>query len=93
MTPDDLPVPALPQPPPAITARRRATLAALFGLAAVGESAHAQMGGPGGGGGGGGGGGRGGRGQQQEGTRPDKEAKDVHEAPPPRDLLGAFAMR
>jgi hypothetical protein len=90
VTPDDLPVPTLPRPPPAIAARRRATLAALFGLAAVGESANAQMGGPGGGGGGGG---RGGRGQQQEGTRPDKEARDVHEAPPPRDLLSAFAMR
>jgi hypothetical protein len=90
VTPDDLPVPALPELPPAITARRRAALAALFGLAAVGESAHAQMGGPGGGGGGGG---RGGRGQQQEGARPEKDAKDGHEAAPPRDLVAAFAMR
>jgi hypothetical protein len=90
VTPDDLSAPAPPGPAPAITARRRATLAALFGLAAVGGPAHAQMGGPGGGGGGGG---RGGRGQQQESPRPDKEAKDAHEAAPPRDLVAAFAMR
>lgn len=91
MIPDDLPVPALRALPPAGTGRRRATLAALFGLAAVGGPAHAQMGGPGGAGGGGGG--RGGRGQPQEGARPEKDAKDGHEAAPPRDLVAAFAMR
>jgi hypothetical protein len=86
--PEALPVPALPEPAPAVAARRRATRAALFGLAAVGGPARAQMGGPGGGGGG-----RGGHGQQQEGPRPDKDAKDGHEAAPPRDLVSAFAMR
>ena len=85
MTPDDLPVPSPSDAAPAVTARRRATLAALFGLAAIGEPARAQMGG----------GGRGMRGQQQEGSRPDKDARDSHspDAAPPRDLVAAFAMR
>ena len=67
-----------------ITGRRRATLAALFGLAAVGGTAHAQMGG-----------GRGMRGQQQDGSRSDKEPKDNHaqDSASPRDLVSAFAMR
>ena len=67
----------------AVAARRHATLAALFGLAAVGGPAMAQMGG----------GGRGARGQQQEGPRPDKEAKATQEAGLPRDLVSAFARR
>ena len=74
-------------PPPSATIRRRATLGALFGLAALADQAQAQMGG---------GGGRGMRGQQQqEGARPDKEAKDSHspDATPPRDLVAAFATR
>ena len=90
VTLDDLPDPTLPVPLPAVAARRRATLAALFGLAAVGGPAQAQMGGPGGGGGGGG---RGMHGQQSEGPRPDKDAKDSHDTPPPRDLVSAFAAR
>lgn len=71
---------------PAVAARRRATLAALFGLAAVGGPAMAQMGG--------GGGGHGMR-QQQEGTRPDKDVKTARtpDVAPPRDLVAAFAMR
>ena len=72
---------------PARAARRRAGLAALLGLAAVGGPALAQMGG------GGGGGGRGMRGQQQDGPRPDKDAKDGHDNAPPRDLVAAFARR
>ena len=68
----------------ALAARRHATLAALFGLAAVGGPAMAQMGS---------GGGRGMRGQQQEGQRPDKDPKDTHDAGPPRDLVSAFARR
>ena len=76
--------PPLSQP---VLARRRATLAALFGLAAIGGPAEAQMG-PGGGGG------RGMRGQQADGPRPDKD-KDAHspDAAPPRDLVAAFARR
>ena len=75
--------PASPQ-----AARRRASLAALFGLAAVGGPALAQMGG------GGEGGGRGMRGQQQEGPRPDKDTKDTHgRDATPRDLVAALASR
>ncbi len=87
VNPADLHAPSTPEP--AIAARRRATLAALFGLAAVGGPAMAQMGG-----GGGGGGGHGMR-QQQDAPRPDKDAKDAHtpDASPPRDLVAAFAMR
>jgi hypothetical protein len=78
----------IPEPTTAQAARRRATLAALFGLAAVGGPAMAQMGG-------GGGGGRGTRGQQQDGPRPDKDAKDAHgrDTTPPRDLVSAYAAR
>jgi hypothetical protein len=46
VNPADPPVPALPEP--AVAARRLATLAALFGLAAVGGPAMAQTGGGGG---------------------------------------------
>ena len=76
-----------PRPTPAAAARRRVALAALFGLAAVGGAARAQMG-PGGGGG------RGMHGQQADGPRPDKD-KDAHspDAAPPRDLVAAFARR
>ena len=76
----------LPEPTPAAAARRRVTLAALFGLAAVGGTARAQMG-PGGGG-------HGMRGPQADGPRPDKD-KDAHppDAAPPRDLIAAFARR
>jgi hypothetical protein len=72
----------------AFGARRRATLAALLGLAAVGGPAQAQMGGPGGGGGGHGM-------RQQGGARPDKDDKDAHgpDASMPRDLIAAFAAR
>jgi len=88
VTPDDLPVPSPSEPSSPFTARRRATLAALIGLAAIGAPARAQMGG------GGGGGGRGMRAQQQDGTRPDKDTKDSHpDDAPPRDLVAAFAMR
>jgi hypothetical protein len=71
----------------AFATRRRATLAALFGLAAVGGPAHAQMGGPGGGGGHGA--------RQEGGARPDKDGKDTHgsDASMPRDLIAAFAAR
>ncbi len=88
MNPADLPASTLPQPTAAQAARRSATLAALFGLAAVGGPALAQMGG-------GGGGGRGTRGQQQDGPRPDKDAKDAHghDTAPPRDLVSAYAAR
>ena len=65
---------------PAQAARRRASLAALFGLAAVGGPALAQMGG----------GGR--RGQQQDGPRPDKDTHPADRAPP-RDVVSAFAAR
>ena len=81
-------IPADPSAPssPDVAARRRATLAALFGLAAVGGPAMAQMGG--------GGGGRGMHGQQQDAARADKEPKDKHpdNAPPP-DLVAALAAR
>jgi len=83
VTPADLPVPSP-------SARRRATLATLLGLA-VAAPAGAQMGGPGGGGGGG----HGGRGPQQDGGRPDKDPKDARPgagALPP-DLVAAFARR
>ena len=73
-----------PEPPPGVAARRRATLAAMFGLAAVGGAAQAQMG-PGGGG-------RGMRGQQSDATRLDKD-KDAHAPDAPRDLVAAFARR
>ena len=86
MNPADSSSSAQPDPTPAQAARRRAGLAALFGLAAVGGPALAQMGG-------GGGGGRGMRGQQQDGPRPDKDAKDGHDNAPPRDLVAAFARR
>jgi len=68
-----------------IATRRRATLAALFGLAAVAGPAMAQMGGGGGH-----------RHGQQPDTPPDKDAKDTkdsHDAGPPRDLVSALAMR
>jgi len=69
-------------PSPAVAARRRAALAALFGIAAVGGPAEAQ--GPGG---------RGRRGQQADGPRPDN-GKDAHGPDtPPRDLAAAFARR
>jgi len=73
------------EPTPAASARRRVTLAALFGLAAVGGAAQAQMG-PGGG--------RGMHGSQADAPRPDKD-KDAHspDAAPPRDLVAAFARR
>ena len=64
-------------------ARRRATLAALFTLAAAAGPALAQMGG-------------GHRHAQQPDTPPDKDtkdAKDTHDAGPPRDLVAALAMR
>lgn len=83
MNPADPPAPSTFED--ARAARRHATLAALFGLAAVGGPAMAQMGG--------GGGGRGMRGQQQEGPRPEKETKDAHDTAPPRDLVSAFAKR
>ena len=88
VNPADLTPSAIPEPTTAQAARRRATLAALFGLAAVGGPAMAQMGG------GGGGGGRGTRGQQ-DGPRPDKDAKDAHgrDTAPPRDLVSAYAAR
>jgi len=66
---------------PAQAARRRASLAALFGLAAVGGPALAQMGG---------GGGR--RGQQQDGARIDKDTRPADRSPP-RDVVSAFAAR
>ncbi len=68
-----------------VATRRRATLAALFGLAAVGGPAMAQMGGGGGH-----------RHGQQPPAPPDKDAKDTKEVPeagPPRDLVAALAMR
>ena len=73
-----------PRPTPAAAARRRVALAALFGLAAVGGAARAQMG-PGGGG-------RGMHGQQADGPRPDKDAHSP-DAVPPRDLVAAFSRR
>ena len=82
VNPADPPDPSLADA--ALAARRHATLAALFGLAAVGGPAMAQMAG---------GGGRGMHGQQQEGQRPDKDVKDTHDAGPPRDLVSAFARR
>ena len=91
VNPTDPSASLLPDAAPAPAVRRRATFAALLGLAAVAGPARAQMGGPGGGGGGG----HGMRGQQQDGPRPDKDAKDAHgpDAAPPRDLVAAFAMR
>lgn len=85
VNPADLPASTFPLPTTAQAARRRATLAALFGLAAVGGPATAQMGG----------GGHGTRGQQQDGPRPDKDAKDPHgyDTAPPRDLVSAYAAR
>ncbi len=80
MNPADTPASSFPDA--AVAARRHATLAALFGLAAVGGPAMAQMGG-----------GRGMRGQQQEGPRQEKDSKDTHDAGPPRDLVSAFARR
>ena len=86
VNPSDPPSSALPHAAPTQAARRRAALAALFGLAAVGGPAMAQMGG---------GGGHGMRGQQQDGPRPDKDAKDAHghADSPPRDLVSAYATR
>ncbi len=94
VNPDDTPSPAGRDD--AFAPRRRATLAALFGLAAVAGPVQAQMGGPGGGGGGGGGGGRGMR--PDGGARPGKDAKDGKDnhgpdASMPRDLVAAFAAR
>jgi hypothetical protein len=89
VNPSDPPSSVIPDAASPQAARRRATLAALFGLAAVGSSpAMAQMG-PGGGGG------HGMRGQQQDGPRPDKDAKDAHghADTPPRDLVSAYAAR
>jgi hypothetical protein len=86
VTPDALPPSTPSDPTSAIAARRRATLAALFGFAAVGGTANAQTGG-------GGGGGRGMHGQHDEAARPDKDAKEGRPAAPPRDLVAAFAMR
>ena len=83
VNPADSPTPSTPGS--AQAARRHATLAALFGLAAVGGPAMAQMGG--------GGGGRGMRNQQQDGPRPDKDTKDAKDTGPPRDLVSAFARR
>ena len=85
MTPPDLPSSSIPETAPTQAVRRRATLAALVGLAAAGAPAMAQSGGPGGGG-------HGMRGQQQDGPRPDKDAHGRDNAPP-RDLVAAFAMR
>ena len=86
VNPSDPPSSAVPDAASSPAARRRATLAALFGLVAVGGPAAAQMGG---------GGGHGMRGQQQDGPRPDKDAKDAHghADSPPRDLVSAYAMR
>ena len=86
VNPSDPPFSAVPDAASSPAARRRATLAALFGLVAVGGPAAAQMGG---------GGGHGMRGQQQDGPRPDKDAKDAHghADSPPRDLVSAYAMR
>ena len=83
VNPADSPVPSTPAS--AQAARRHATLAALFGLAAVGGPAMAQMGG--------GVGGRGMRNQQQDSPRPDKDTKDAKDTGPPRDLVSAFARR
>ena len=89
MVPIDSPVVLPPSGPRSdITARRRVTLLALFGLATATGPAAAQMG-PGGGGPGGGGGMRGG---QSDGPRPDKD-KDAHAPDAPRDLVAAFARR
>jgi hypothetical protein len=87
VNPSDPPSSAVLDAASAQPARRRATLAALFGLVAVGGPAMAQMGG--------GGGGHGMRGQQQDGPRPDKDAKDAHghADAPPRDLVSAYATR
>jgi hypothetical protein len=86
VTPAASSAPTIPDRTSAQAARRRASLAALFGLAAVGGPALAQMGG-------GGGGGR--HGQQQDGPRPAKDAKDAHDVDrtPPRDVVSAFAAR
>ena len=75
------------EPTPAQAARRRAGLAALFGLAAVGGPALAQMGG-------GAGGGHGMRGQQPDAPRP-ADTRNGHgaEGAPPRDLVTAYARR
>ena len=81
MTPADTPSPSTSDT--ARAARRHATLAALFGLSAVGGPALAQMGG----------GGHGMRGQQPDSPRPDKDPKDAHDAGPPRDLVSVFAKR
>ena len=80
VTPADTPAPTASEI--ARAARCHATLAALFGLAAVGGPATAQMGA-----------GHGMRGQQPESPRPDKDTKDSHDANPPRDLVSAFAKR
>ena len=55
----------------------------MFGLAAVGGAAHAQMGG----------GGHGRHGQAASAPRPDTDTKDAHDPAPPRDLIAAFARR
>ena len=84
VTPDDPPTTAPADPSAGIAARRRATLAAMFGLAAVGGSAHAQMGG-----------GRGRHGQSPDASSADKDRKDdrAADAGLPRDLMAAFARR
>jgi len=76
--------PHLPEPPYAIAARRRATFAALLGLAALGAPVQAQVG-PGGGA-------RGARSQPGDGPRAG-DAKDMRAAEAPRDLVAAFARR
>ncbi|MCK9684875.1 hypothetical protein [Scleromatobacter humisilvae] len=81
MTPADTPAPSASDA--ARAARRHATLAALFGLSAVGGPALAQMGG----------GGHGMRGPQPDSPRPDKDTRDAKDAGPPRDLVSAFARR
>ena len=85
MNPDDLPASSIPDAASAQAARRRATLAALFGLAAVGGPAMAQSGG---------GGGHGMRGQSQDAPRADRDANSRKaDGTPPRDLVSAYATR
>lgn len=86
MNPADPPAALPSDADSAQAARRRRTLAALFGLAAVGGPAMAQMGG----------GGHGRHGQPQDGPAPDKDTKDArgaHDDAPPRDLVAVFAAR
>ena len=83
VNPADLPPASNPDAASVQATRRRATLAALFGMAAVGGPAMAQMSG----------GGHGRRGQQQQDDpKPDKDAHG-RDAAPPRDLVSAYAAR